>query len=80
LSGAAFLAALFVIDAAKAVSHARASERTITRRSAGAAFRILRPIAFRWGHMSGWLELRTNSGGWPARPPATDRHPIKAPA
>jgi hypothetical protein len=52
----AFGGALFAIDVALAGEGRRRSERTLGFRTGVATFRLLRPLAFRWGHLSGWRD------------------------
>jgi hypothetical protein len=62
------LSALFAIDVLRAGEGSRRSERTPGFRARIAMFRLLRPLAFRWGHLTGWLMLRRAMPNWPPRP------------
>jgi hypothetical protein len=70
----AYVATLFAIDVVLAGEGRRRSERTLGIRTSVAAFRLLRPLAFRWGHLSGWWELRRSTLAWPL-PPGTRSAP-----
>lgn len=77
LAASAYYALLFAVDIARAGEGRRRADRTLSIRAQAAAFRILRPLAFRWGHLTGWWMLRRGVDGWPARPAAQpeDRRP-----
>jgi GT2 family glycosyltransferase len=79
VGGTAFLGALFVIDAVRAGTARRSSERTLGFRVGVAAFRLLRPLAFRWGHLRGRRELRRVAPEWP-RCPGSAIPPASRPA
>jgi hypothetical protein len=53
-----YVAALFWLDFHAARFGRRRSERTVAFRTQVAAYRILRPLAFRWGHATGGRWLR----------------------
>ncbi|MBV9839059.1 MAG: glycosyltransferase [Solirubrobacterales bacterium] len=63
VAAAAFMGALFSIDFARAGQSSRRSERGFAFRSGIAAFRLLRPLAFRWGHARGSWNLRRGTPG-----------------
>jgi hypothetical protein len=54
----AFVAALFMVDVMAAGRGRRRSARTLPLRLEMATFRLLRPLAFRWGHFGGWRDSR----------------------
>jgi glycosyltransferase involved in cell wall biosynthesis len=58
VAATAFVGALFLIDVAVAGAGRRRRDRTLGLRVGAAAFQLLRPLAFRWGHLTGWLEQR----------------------
>lgn len=62
----ALVAALFVIDVVAAGRDRTRAERKLALTARIAAFRLLRPLAFRWGHLRAWHELRTAPPQWPA--------------
>jgi GT2 family glycosyltransferase len=66
-------AALFAIDVRLAAEGRRRSERTLGFTARVALFRLLRPLAFRWGHLMGWLEFRRATPDWPPRPAEVTR-------
>jgi hypothetical protein len=53
----AFLGALFAIDVALAGVGRRRTERALSLTLRVAGFRVLRPVAFRWGHLTGRRRL-----------------------
>jgi hypothetical protein len=57
-AGAVFAATLFAIDLVLAGRGRRRAERALSARAGVAGFRLLRPLAFRWGHITGSYELR----------------------
>jgi hypothetical protein len=59
--GALLAATLFAIDLALAGQGRRRSDRALGVRARQAGFRLLRPLAFRWGHVTGSYELRGNA-------------------
>ena len=61
-AAAAFIAALLVIDVLWAREDRRHSDRGLRVSSEIALFRLLRPLAFRWGHLTGACELRRAAG------------------
>jgi hypothetical protein len=63
----AFVGALFAIDVVAAGRGRRRAERTLRLRAEAATFRLLRPLAFRWGHLDGWRDFRRAA---PVQPPA----------
>jgi hypothetical protein len=67
-TAAGFAAALFVVDAVLAGRGRRRSERTLALRTQVALFRMLRPLAFRWGHVRGRREARAAAPTWPPPP------------
>jgi GT2 family glycosyltransferase len=67
---AAHAAALFALDVRLAGEDLPRAERRLRFTAAAAAHRLVRPLAFRWGHLTGWRELRASAPGWPARPGA----------
>ena len=68
LAAAAFVAILFAMDVALAGQGRRRSEKSLTFRARTSTFRMLRPLAFRWGHLRGWWELRRSTPDWPPAP------------
>jgi hypothetical protein len=66
----AYVSALFVIDALRAGVGRRRSQRTVRFRTGVAVLRVLRPLAFRWGHLNGRREFRRIPADWPP-PPAS---------
>jgi glycosyltransferase involved in cell wall biosynthesis len=71
ITSMAFLVALFTIDLLGAGEGRRRSERKLDFRARIAVARLLRPLAFRWGHLAGWRELRRTPPDWPPRPADT---------
>ena len=66
-SAAAVLALIFASDVARAGS-GRSSQRSLSFRVRVAAFRLIRPLAFRWGHLEGLFEsLPSPTDGAPRR-------------
>lgn len=63
-----FAVALVAIDVRLAGYGRRRSERTLALRARVALFRVLRPLAFRWGHLSGRVEFLRCAPDWPPRP------------
>jgi GT2 family glycosyltransferase len=57
-AAAAFVGALFTIDVVAAGRGRRRAQRMLRLRVAAATFRLLRPLAFRWGHLDGWRDRR----------------------
>jgi GT2 family glycosyltransferase len=70
VAAAGFVATLFAADVVTSGSGADRSRRTVTFRTRIAAFRLLRPLAFRWGHVMGRREARSAAAGWPPAPAA----------
>jgi hypothetical protein len=66
-----FIGTLFAIDLLLAGHDRRRSQRKLGFRAGVATFRLLRPLAFRWGHLRGRRESLRNSSAWP---------PVSAPA
>jgi O-antigen biosynthesis protein len=67
-AAAAFVGALFATDVALAGQGRRRSEKSLMFSAQAAAFRVLRPLAFRSGHLRGWWELRRRTPDWPPAP------------
>jgi glycosyltransferase involved in cell wall biosynthesis len=81
LFAGAFVGALFGIDVLAAGEERRRSERTLAFRASVAACRLLRPLAFRWGHLTEWFALRGTTPCWPPRPDeVSEEVPPGAPA
>jgi hypothetical protein len=68
LAAAVFTASLFATDMRLAAEGRRRPDRTLGFIARVAAFRLLRPLAFRWGHLKGWLEFIGAGSKWPPRP------------
>jgi hypothetical protein len=63
-----FIGTLFAIDVLLAGDDRRRSQRTLGFRARAATFRLLRPLAFRWGHLRGRHEPLRSSTAWPPVP------------
>jgi hypothetical protein len=76
----AYVGGLFVTDAVLAGAERRRAERGIHFRTGVALFRILRPLAFRWGHLAGRLEFRERPEHWSPPPAPAPHRPSAEPA
>jgi GT2 family glycosyltransferase len=64
--------ALLVIDIVAAGKDCARFERRLGIRASIAVFSLLRPLAFRWGHLREWSRLHVAGSDWPARPAASN--------
>lgn len=69
----AYLGGLFAMDVHLAGKGRRRSDRGLALRCRVAALRLLRPLAFRWGHLRGWWEFRGRTPDWPPPPAGPHR-------